>query len=112
MCDLKLMPQQPFLAPFATAITNQRTVAADHAVTGNNDGDIVLSIGACGRADHFGIAKAFGKIHVADRSAVSYFHQLAPYPQFEIRYRAGEQGYRNFFLCHENIQSAVRCIDA
>src|SRR5437762_10947290 len=49
--------EQPFLTPQAAAVTTKRTIRSNDTMTGNNDADHVLAIGAADRATHLDIAK-------------------------------------------------------
>lgn len=82
--DLELVLEQPFFTPHAAAITYKGFVAADHAVAGDDDGDIVASVRACRRPDHFGIPEAFGEVHVADGASIGDLLQFAPYARLEF----------------------------
>lgn len=84
VCDLELMLEQPFFTPHPAAITNQRLIASYYAVTGHDDGDVISSVRARRSPDHFGVAQAFGKVHVTDGAPVGDLEQLAPYARLKF----------------------------
>lgn len=84
MCNFKFELEQPFLTPHTSRIPYERPIASDNAVTGNDDGDIILAIGAGGGADDFGIAKPFSEIHIADGFAVRNLKQFSPNPFLKV----------------------------
>jgi len=52
-----LVIEQPFLTPEAAAVTTERTIRSDDAMTWNNDGEHVLAIGATDCAAHLDITQ-------------------------------------------------------
>lgn len=94
MCDLELVLEQPFLTPHATPVTGKRTIAANNAMTGNDNSELVFAVGAGCCADYFRVAESFGKIHITDGAAIGDFDQFTPYSFLELGaflvYRNGE----------------------
>src|SRR6266550_2763985 len=64
-----LVIEQPFLAPQPAAVTAQRTVGANDAMTRNNDADHVLAIGPAHRATHLDITEFFRHPRIRARFA-------------------------------------------
>src|ERR1700680_1219865 len=52
------MVEQPFLAPQSTAITAERAIGANDAMTWDDDAHHVFAIGATDRATHLNIAQS------------------------------------------------------
>ena len=60
------MVEQPFFAPQATTVADEVAFGTDDAVAGNDDDDIVLSVGGSCGADGLGVAEAAGEFEVAE----------------------------------------------
>ena len=58
------MVQQPLFAPDTGTEADQLAVAADHAVTGDNDRDVVFVVGIAHRTKGSGVADGPGNISV------------------------------------------------
>src|SRR5438128_10717627 len=54
-----LVFEQPFLTPQTAAVTTERTIRSNDAMTRNNDANHVLAVGASDCATHLNIAKFF-----------------------------------------------------
>ena len=82
---MTLKIQQPLLAPQASAVTGQAAICSDHPMTGNEDGDAVVSIGTGHRSDSSGVADSFCLLPVGPCFAVRDGLQRGPNLALEIR---------------------------
>src|SRR6201981_2825159 len=64
-----LMIEQPFLAPQTAAVSAERAVGSNHAMTWNDDANHVRSIGATNCATRVFIAEAPGHPRIGTRFA-------------------------------------------
>jgi hypothetical protein len=60
------MIEQPFFAPQAAAVADEVAFGTDDAMAGDDDHDIVLSVGGSRGADGLGIAEAAGELEIAE----------------------------------------------
>src|SRR3990172_4728010 len=74
-----LQSQQIVLDFQAAAITAEMAVAANDAMTGNNDGQGIGAIGAADGTDGVGIAQFFGNLQISDRLAVGNLFDQRPH---------------------------------
>lgn len=72
------MAQQPFLAVNASAITCHRTIAANHAVARNDDGNGVAAVGRANCAAHIDVAQLAGDVAVGYCGAARDLAQFGP----------------------------------
>jgi hypothetical protein len=82
---LPLMGEQPFFTPEVAAITYQFSAAANNAVAGNDDRNIITAVGCAYRSYGFGIADSFTEFQVTDRFPVRDVQQFFPDDLPEIR---------------------------
>src|ERR1041385_2191038 len=72
------MVKQPFLVCQATAITRERAVRADDAMTGHDDGDGIRSVGSADSTTRSGATYSRSEPPVTDRGAGRNCSQFAP----------------------------------
>lgn len=84
------MVEEPFFAPEAAGIAYEVAFGADDAVTGDDDGDIVLTVCGGGGADGLGIAEAAGQFEIADGLPKGDGGELVPYPLLKGRAVLGD----------------------
>ena len=72
------MIQQPLFAPDTTAESDQFTVAADHAMAGNNQGHRVFIVGIAHGTIRPGAVNGAGYIAIRGGLAKGNFFQLPP----------------------------------
>jgi hypothetical protein len=77
------MPQQPFLAFEATAITRHRSISTDDTVAGNNNGNGVAAIGRADGAGEIDIPKRAGNVAIGLGHPAGDFTKLGPNLLFE-----------------------------
>src|SRR6266540_3442346 len=75
--------KEPLLAPAAAAVAAERPVGADDAVTGDEDGDLVLAVDAPNRADGAGRTHAARHVGVGPRLAIRDLAECLPGRQLE-----------------------------
>src|SRR6185312_6532874 len=63
------MVEQPALALHAAAVTGERAVGSDHAMTGDNHANWIRSVGETDGPDREGTANFFSKLAVGERFA-------------------------------------------
>jgi len=72
------MVEQPFFAPEAAAVAYEVAFGAYDAVAGNDDDDIIFSVGGCRGADGLGVAEAAGELEIAERFTEGDGGELGP----------------------------------
>jgi len=72
------MIEQPLFAIFATAVSRQAAVGAEHAVTGHDDGDAIVAVCASDGACCSGPANSFAELVVDGGFSERHFEQLVP----------------------------------
>src|SRR5439155_26640612 len=92
-----LVIEQPFLAPYPTAVSAKRAVSADHSMTRNDDADHICAVRTTNRPARVFISQAFR--HPRIRACFSFGNRLQDFP--------GSQLERRTNRCQLNIELEV-----
>ena len=83
--QLELEAQQIRLRSQAPGVANEVSVAAQDAVTGDDDGDGIGAVRGRNRTDGVGVAQTLGQLEVGDGRTERYLPQSVPHPLLKCR---------------------------
>ena len=83
-CHSGLEVKQPFLPVKATCIAHESAIGTNDPMTGNDDSDIVFTIGSAHCTDGFRIADIFCELQIGGGFTVGDIDQLRPHLALKV----------------------------
>jgi hypothetical protein len=93
--------KQPFFAPQAAAVAHEIAFGSDDAVAGDDNDDIIFSVGGSRGADGLGIAETAGEFEVAEGLSEGDGGEFAPNALLE----------RGTFLADRKVKDAALALE-